>query len=342
MSGYVKHLNKVLRRYCDQHNIKGHKKCYFKDKKQLLRKTAKEYGVSFLWMFFDYLFTMLFHGESCEYYVQEEMYKYNNKEKRKRLTVYRAFKLDYKYNIEATEEEKQRLFDKKEFNIRYKDFIKRDWCFSLDESKESIIEFINKHKKVICKPYNLSWGYGIFILKQEDINDEIINKLVSNPYLIEQVIEQHPLIKSIHPQSVNTLRIFSIIDKEGIPHVALPIFRAGLGNSVTDNTSSGGLFFIVDKDSGIIESSGRTERCRDRYVCHPDTGVQVTGIKIPYYDEIVKMIKEVALITPSLRYVGWDVAITENGPALIEGNIEFAATNQGIDGKFQEAKQYLK
>ncbi len=137
------------------------------------------------------------------------------------------------------------------------------------------------------------------------------------------------------------LRIFSIIDREGVPHIALPIFRAGLGESVTDNTSSGGLFFIVDKNTGIIESSGRTERCRDRFVCHPNTGVQVTGLKIPYYDEIREMITKAALITPTLRYVGWDVALSVNGPILIEGNIEFAATNQGMDGKYAEAKEYL-
>lgn len=341
MFGYLKHSRKVIKRYMSQHQVDGHKKAYIKDKIALIKKTAKEYDVPFLWMLFDCIGVMIFHGESSEYYVQEEMYKYNRKEKKKRLTVLRAFKLDYKYNKKATEEEKQRLFNKKLFNTYYKDFIKRAWCFSTDETKESLIRFITDNGSVICKPYNLSWGHGIFILNKEDITDEIIQKLLSEPYIIEEVIKQHPQIKAIHPQSVNTLRIFSIIDREGVPHVALPIFRAGLGDSVTDNTSSGGLYFIVDKDTGIVELSGRTERCRTRYLCHPDTGVQVIGMKIPFYDEIVEMVKKAALVTPTLRYVGWDVAISENGPVLIEGNIEYAATNQGIDGKYYEAKQYL-
>ena len=174
------------------------------------------------------------------------------------------------------------------------------------------------------------------------MNDEVIEKLLSEAYMIEEIIKQHPITKQIHPQSVNTLRIFTIIDKEGIPHIGMPIFRAGLKDSVTDNTSSGGLYFIVDKETGVVESSGRTERCRTRYINHPDTGVQVTGMKIPFYEDIVKMVKEAALITPTLRYIGWDVAISENGPLLIEGNIEYAATNQGMDGKYFEAKQYLK
>ena len=85
------------------------------------------------------------------------------------------------------------------------------------------------------------------LLKEEDVNDEIINHLLTTPYMVEEIIKQHPIMKAIHPQSVNTLRIFTIIDREGVPHIGLPILRAGLGDSVTDNTSSGGLYFIVDK-----------------------------------------------------------------------------------------------
>jgi len=342
MTGYRKHKRKLLKRYLKQHNIAGHKISYIKDKISLLKKTAKEYGVSFLWMLFDCLNTMIFYGESSEYYVQEEMYKYNRAEKKKRLTVSKACKLDYKYNIKATEDDKQRLTDKKLFNTYYKDFIGRSWCFSTDETKESLVKFIKENEEVICKPYNLSWGYGIFILKAKDITDELIQNLLDNPYMVEEIIKQHPTMKAIHPQSVNTLRIFTIIDADGVPHVGLPILRAGLNESVTDNTSSGGLFFIVNKDCGIVESTGRTERCRTRYIFHPNTGVQVTGMKIPFYEEAVEMVKKAALVTPTLRYIGWDVAISEKGPLLIEGNIEFAATNQGIDGKLQEAKQYLK
>ena len=32
------------------------------------------------------------------------------------------------------------------------------------------------------------------------------------------------------------------------------------------------------------------------------------------------MALEAALIVPEVRYVGWDIAITENGPVIMEGN----------------------
>ena len=141
--------------------------------------------------------------------------------------------------------------------------------------------------------------------------------------------------------AVNTIRIFSIIDRLGVPHIALPYLRAGIGKSVTDNICAGGIFYIVDPDTGIVHMTGRTLREQKRYIIHPNSDVIVPGFKVPYYEEICGIIKRAALVTPSLRYVGWDVAITPNGPAIIEGNIEYAQTYQGIDGLYREAKKYL-
>lgn len=338
---FLKHLNKLLNLYMHQTGVSGKKKAYIKDKLAMFHNTAEEWGIPFIWLLNDYFITFLIHGEPSEYYIREEMYKYNFMEKRRRLTVSRAFILDYKYNINATEEEKQRIYNKKLFNIFYKDFIHREWRYAPDETTENLRSFINKQKKVFCKPHNLSMGTGIFVLQSDDATAETIQKLINQKYIIEEIIDQHPAVKNIHPESVNTLRIFSIIDSLGIPHVGLCELRVGIGSSVTDNISAGGIFYIVDSKTGIIISPGKTNRERKRYIRHPGSDVIMPGFRIPYYQQICDMIKKAALITPTLRYVGWDVAITPNGPILIEGNIEVATTNQGADGLYYEARKYL-
>ena len=56
---------------------------------------------------------------------------------------------------------------------------------------------------------------------------------------------------------------------------------------------------------------------------HPVTGVKITGLKIPYWDEALKMVKELAVIDCRNKSIGWDLAITSYGPDLIEGNREW-------------------
>ena len=50
------------------------------------------------------------------------------------------------------------------------------------------------------------------------------------------------------------------------------------------------------------------------------TGVRYDGYEIPYFEEIKQMCLEAALVNDQIHFVGWDVAVTPNGPLLIEGN----------------------
>ena len=38
------------------------------------------------------------------------------------------------------------------------------------------------------------------------------------------------------------------------------------------------------------------------------------------HKEAIEFAKECAMVVPQTRHVGWDIAITPDGPALIEGN----------------------
>jgi hypothetical protein len=53
---------------------------------------------------------------------------------------------------------------------------------------------------------------------------------------------------------------------------------------------------------------------------HPSTGARVKGIEVPHWAEIVEEVRRVMLSMEGLRCVGWDVAVTDDGFSIIEGN----------------------
>ena len=60
---------------------------------------------------------------------------------------------------------------------------------------------------------------------------------------------------------------------------------------------------------------------RRRYIVHPDSKKQIIGFCIPFWKQIKETVREAALIIPTVRYVGWDIALGENGEVMIvEGN----------------------
>ena len=82
------------------------------------------------------------------------------------------------------------------------------------------------------------------------------------------------------------------------------------------------LFARVDPETGKIAypaHSGDTTKGIIYYE-HPETHVPLVGYEIPYVKEAVKMCLKASLVVPQVRYIGWDVAVTEKGPVIIEGN----------------------
>ena len=53
---------------------------------------------------------------------------------------------------------------------------------------------------------------------------------------------------------------------------------------------------------------------------HPDTGITFIGYQIPMLPEAIALAKKAAMVIPQMRHVGWDIAITPDGPVIVEGN----------------------
>ena len=75
-------------------------------------------------------------------------------------------------------------------------------------------------------------------------------------------------------------------------------------------------------ESGIICSVARDYYTPLSWTVHPNTKISIVGFKIPYWEEVNQMVEEAAAIINGVPLVGWDVAISENGPVLVEANAE--------------------
>ena len=56
------------------------------------------------------------------------------------------------------------------------------------------------------------------------------------------------------------------------------------------------------------------------YEEHPIAKIKFDTVQVPFVKEAYEMALEAALVVPEVRYVGWDIAITDNGPVIMEGN----------------------
>ena len=136
--------------------------------------------------------------------------------------------------------------------------------------------------------------------------------------VLEHQLIQHPDMARLHPNSVNTMRIVTD-NVNGNVTIAYIIVKMGTGGSVCDNSGQGGILARVDVDTGRI-STPATDDYFHVYDTHPDTGIPLVGYQLPMVPEAIAMAKEAAQVFPQVGHVGWDMAVTPDGPAIIEGN----------------------
>ena len=207
---------------------------------------------------------------------------------------------------------------------KYKKFYKRDVALIEGEKdKENFFSFVDKHPEFIVKPFNDSAGRGIKIINWGGVTEsknDLFNTLLAdykNTFLIEELIKQSPEMAKFHPSSVNTVRVSTVrFDDEIL--ILHPFFRTGRGDNCVDNAGAGGVFGVVDPESGIVTQVADEKGIS--YSIHPDTKEKIIGFKIPKWDELISFAKELAYVTPDNRYTGWDLALTDSGWVMVEGN----------------------
>lgn len=228
--------------------------------------------------------------------------------------------------------------DKVEFLEHFSQFVRREWIDLTCEDADELGRFLARHPSVVAKPVGLSGGFGVERIDADATTDvpALYARLrEQGKTLVEECLRQHPEMDRICPASVNTLRIVTILKDDEV-HVMLRSVRFGNGVNHVDNLHSGGMYCFFDED-GVITCDAADRQDHD-FERHPATGVAFRGFRIPLAREAVEMACRAARVVPQVGYVGFDVAITPDGPELVEGNdlpgydIYQSAPNIGPDG----------
>lgn len=231
------------------------------------------------------------------------------------------------------------FMNKDEFNTKFNDYIKRDWIKVNGTEKEKVLDFMKKHQIFMAKPINGGCGHGIEKINTTEYKslDDVYEHITRDGanFELEELLIQHPDVSAIYPDSINTVRVVTIVTtKEGqsiltvpkeerkkvelVPHVICTYFRIGNGKYV-DNFNSGGMVAPVDDKTGIVAQVA-IDKQKNVYEVHPKTGKPIKGFKFPYWEEAIDLCKKACKVVPEMGYVGWDVCFTPDGPVFVEAN----------------------
>jgi len=168
-------------------------------------------------------------------------------------------------------------------------------------------------------------------------------------WMVQPFIKSSPEVSSITSGALSTIRLITTLNG-GRSEALFANLRISVGENTTDNFghgTSGNLVAPIDLRTGTL-GQARGPKVRDWphtvvIEHHPNTGKRIEGMVIPGWNNVLGLCARSHSTLPQLRILAWDVAITIEGPLIVEANPTFdvsgiqVANSRGIRVDLQDA-----
>lgn len=141
------------------------------------------------------------------------------------------------------------------------------------------------------------------------------------PIILQPKISNSQELTGVTGHALSTVRIVSIRRPQREPELMLVCFRMATGDKVADNFAFGGIAAPVSLDDGVLGAGVLMHvDLAEPIRLHPDTGAAIAGRALPHWQAVKALALAAHAAFPTMASVGWDIAITDDGPVLVEGN----------------------
>lgn len=174
------------------------------------------------------------------------------------------------------------------------------------------------------------------MVRFDGVELKLSSVLGNEPLIFESVIRQTGQFAAFNGSSVNTIRFMTTLWPDGSARVIATWFKVGRSGKCVDNAGNGGNVDAgIDVETGTIYNVMQFDGWRNAKVIekHPDSGSQLNGVVVDNWDSIKSEVIKFQQAFPYCKAAGWDIAITDEGPVVIEVNDFWDRTGQYFIGK---------
>lgn len=209
-----------------------------------------------------------------------------------------------------------------------------------------VVRILNDKQVQSCviKTTESSHGENVWVIKDIDYgtydavmtrfdgqNIRLSDVLGKNPLIFESVVRQTAQFSSFNASSVNTVRFMTALYPDGSARVLATFIKIGRAGKCVDNAGDGGNVDVcVDVDTGEIKYAIQFDGWHNvkEIDIHPDSGNPLNGVVIENWEAIKADVIKFQQAFPYCKAAGWDIAITDDGPVVIEVNDFWDRTGQ--------------
>jgi hypothetical protein len=161
-------------------------------------------------------------------------------------------------------------------------------------------------------------------LRPEDLNGYLVARArtENRTLLVQPALSNHPELRLGANAYLATARLVTGLSTDGtvIPIFGhIYIFHFGGTSQILSRRVA-----LIDVASGRLSWAPREFSDEKRWSHRVDNNSDDVPM-LPDWDTVLRLTKVAHQACPNIAFVGWDVAFTENGPTLLEGNVNWCA-----------------
>jgi Sugar-transfer associated ATP-grasp len=161
-------------------------------------------------------------------------------------------------------------------------------------------------------------------MKLGQVVSDVIRRSGTRPMMVLPRLRNHAAIADMATESLITIRAVTCLNENLEPELTVAYLRvlAKLEPDWPTKKPISEYAAAVDLETGRLDAmTGDKPECLSQwYDRHPVTGVEIVGRQVPCWAEIVALAERAHRISSDRILVGWDIAVTPEGPVLLEGN----------------------
>ena len=140
-------------------------------------------------------------------------------------------------------------------------------------------------------------------------------------YLFQELLRPHQALAEAWGERVPTIRVFAFITERG-PEIFRAVCKICANGNIADNYwRAGNILGAIDLECGtILRAVSGTGADQVESPEHPDTGRPIVGLELPDWQAALDLCLAAAAALPAIRTQSWDIALTSQGPVLVEAN----------------------
>ncbi|RYH03997.1 hypothetical protein EU805_01090 [Salipiger sp. IMCC34102] len=198
---------------------------------------------------------------------------------------------------------------------------------------DDLSELLNSHadKPLFCKIVGGMVSFGAFRIESGgagkvlcaghppmDYEDFLRDFVADNAYVVQRVLDNHAALQPF-ASALGTVRMVNLVGDDAV-HCPAAVIKLPQGDNISDAFwRPGNLACDIDVETGRIRTVAlrgiETQFLQD----HPET-TGLMGMELPFWSELREMNERAARLFGPIRYQSTDIAITDEGPVVVELN----------------------